>query len=298
MKKSLIWLLFFALQSILISGTGNLQANHIIGSEFTYECLGGCQYRIHTYAYRDCSGSASASFTSASIVPDTGTYCGTPLWQDASPYSPNLTNFAQINCVAGFNPGGPGFIGGLISQCANKQTDPVSDLSLILINDLDSVISATQSDVNGYFSFPNLAEGTYRILADAPNIDTSRAPVLQILPGVLTQDSLLFILHPDWLELVVATHLQNTEPAGFQAAFAPNPFSDQLKLELDLPETAPVSLTLRNIQGQLLQSVNMGNVAVGTHTLGLSTWSHFPKGVYLVEVESNGKREVLKLIHK
>lgn len=41
---------------LLFSSLPAAQATHIMGVDITYECLGGCTYRVHWRAYRDCSG--------------------------------------------------------------------------------------------------------------------------------------------------------------------------------------------------------------------------------------------------
>ncbi|MCO6499222.1 MAG: hypothetical protein J5I47_02460, partial [Vicingus serpentipes] len=52
--------LFFVLLFIILHSFTSLKAAHIAGGEFTYECLGGSQYRITFKMYRDCNGGGAA----------------------------------------------------------------------------------------------------------------------------------------------------------------------------------------------------------------------------------------------
>ncbi|BDS12903.1 T9SS type A sorting domain-containing protein [Aureispira anguillae] len=51
-----IRLCFLFTSCFFFLGTGTIQATHISGGEFSYECLGNDQYRIKLSLYRDCSG--------------------------------------------------------------------------------------------------------------------------------------------------------------------------------------------------------------------------------------------------
>jgi gliding motility-associated-like protein len=47
------------LTSFLICILSILDASHYMGADITYECLGGCNYRIYHYTYYDCNGGAT-----------------------------------------------------------------------------------------------------------------------------------------------------------------------------------------------------------------------------------------------
>lgn len=78
---------------------------------------------------------------------------------------PNVFH-ADIHLVPGNNPGGPGFIGGLVSQGANKTNgpgDPIEGASVLLLTDQDEPVTHTVTDNAGKFGFDNLAYGSYKV---------------------------------------------------------------------------------------------------------------------------------------
>lgn len=86
----------------------------------------------------------------------------------------------NITLISGSNPGGPGFIGGLVSQGANKTTgvgDPLNGRILLLTDNNNNAIGYTHSDASGHFSFSNLPYGTYKLFGDALGLQN---PVLTV----------------------------------------------------------------------------------------------------------------------
>jgi len=112
------------------------------------------------------------------------TYYGdVELWHDANFVTIN-NNFADdidINLIAGQNTGGPGFIGGLISEGAGKVAlDGIPELEVILYNELQQPVQYTYTDEEGNYSFSNLAYGTYWVTADQYGLDF---PMVEVLLG-------------------------------------------------------------------------------------------------------------------
>ena len=234
----------------------------------------------------------------SAVYPNTlPTYSDSALvWQDAVGYTIPTNQFAPILCRAGVNPGGPGFIGGLISQGANKTGDPIADLRLFLMDDQGNPVGYTDTDVNGYFSFPNLAQGTYSVWVDKPFVDNALAPEIELGPQTLQQDSLAIILHPTWLELMAPTTERVTflEEGAFQVF--PNPFTDQIRIDLKLAATTEVIVVLHDAQGRIITELALGQLTAGTHQWTLNEWSRLPAGLYLAEVQAGNSRSIQKLI--
>jgi hypothetical protein len=83
--------------------------------------------------------------------------------------SNNSNTTANISLMAGTNPGGPAFIGGDVTQGANKGTafgDPLPNKILILTNAANTPVAYVYSDANGEFSITNLAYGSYKLFGD------------------------------------------------------------------------------------------------------------------------------------
>lgn len=100
------------------------------------------------------------------------TYFGQVLLWNQATYVTLNSNNNNISMTGGNNPGGPGFIGGLVSQGANKTAgvgDPLANLTVLLTDLNDNPISYKYTDVNGQYAFANLAYGTYKVWVDVIN---------------------------------------------------------------------------------------------------------------------------------
>ncbi|HMX40769.1 MAG TPA: carboxypeptidase-like regulatory domain-containing protein, partial [Saprospiraceae bacterium] len=102
-------------------------------------------------------------------------YQSSLLWSDGttfehssmSPY--NSYEQANIVLVKGQNPGGPGFVGGLVSEGANfsggqsdrAEGDPLPGVSIVLTLPDGTPMGHATTDAQGQYSFPNLPWGTY-----------------------------------------------------------------------------------------------------------------------------------------
>ncbi len=100
----------------------------------------------------------------------------TPIYVTASSFS-----YAPINLIQGVNTGGPGFIGGWVSQGAGLVAhgqgnvnekglgDPLAGVQIDLTTLSGQAVAYTFTDANGEYRFYNLAYGTYKLFADELN---------------------------------------------------------------------------------------------------------------------------------
>ncbi|OYU96205.1 MAG: hypothetical protein CFE21_07280 [Bacteroidetes bacterium B1(2017)] len=78
----------------------------------------------------------------------------------------------------------------------------------------------------------------------------------------------------------------------------PNPASDHVTFGFKLIETAQIKIQLRDLNGKLLQEIDLGNKAEGNHQTSIQT-SNYPAGIYLYQMLVNdvplmGKKLVLQ----
>ena len=116
---------------------------------------------------------------------------------------PNGASAININLTPGTNPGGPGFVGGYVSQGAglvlqqgagNNVTRGVGDalagVQINLVTSADAAVAYTFTDVNGHYQFTNLAYGSYKIYAEElNNTRLSRLHfrhLIHLLPGLIS----------------------------------------------------------------------------------------------------------------
>ena len=201
----------------------------------------------------------------------------------------NLTtdnNGVNINMVAGNNPGGPGFVGGLVTQGANKTSgvgDPIGGAQVMLLNMNDEPLQYTYSGVNGQFDFQNVAYGTYKVYVERLGIPTD--PVIVIVSAtnesindvdIRVNDSHVFSSIENILELTSVPQLH------------PNPVKEgAVKLSLSLNSPVEISIKLRDVQGRSVMVKTLKGSA-GSQQIELDT-EHLNAGMYFLEVNVKGQ---------
>lgn len=193
----------------------------------------------------------------------------------------------KFSLIPGQNPGGPGFIGGLVVQGANLvvhddrgEGDPIPGVQIILEKN-GVAFAATKTAANGKFSFDNLPYGTYKISIDIPGIPTASTTVelTAAKPEVTTAN---FKVDDD------SAVFTAVEDPAFEGLFvAPNPTHDILKINLPAQK---FDLVLANLQGQILMQTFDNQSAVQVDLQNLLT------GVYLLQIRNGSKIHTEKVL--
>ncbi|MBI1184855.1 PKD domain-containing protein, partial [bacterium] len=76
----------------------------------------------------------------------------------------------DIEMTGGNNNGGPGFIGGDVTQGANKKDKPLPHIQITILDENMLAVSYTYSNNKGQFEIPNLALGKYLLFVDIPGL--------------------------------------------------------------------------------------------------------------------------------
>ena len=283
----------------LIKFDAVLQALSAVDSTFT----------DNTGYYQFCNLNDTILFVKA--APDSAaypwempTYADSSLfWNQATPYLGlfNLSYQVNFNTLYGQNPGGPGFIGGLVSQGANKTTgvgDPVANVHLFLVNNTTGdVLDHTTTDANGYFSFANIPYGTYDIVPDHPYVDETNPPNLSISAQNPIRDSLDFRLHSTYLELVLGTDVEVPAVSSFGFEAAPNPFSGSTEIRLEIEERKDLSLKVFDLVGAEVAVLAEGEYEAGKYRFDFSASDlGLPAGIYIARLQSGSEQHTIKLL--
>lgn len=225
------------------------------------------------------------------------TYRGDVLfWNEATPsiiapLSPwNSGTNMVIHLVEGQFAGGPGFIGGLVSEGANLtagdeqergEGDPMAGVSVILRRADDTPVVATHTAADGTFAFENLVWGDYIVSIDLPGIEPLHQPV-SIGPDQPSADAVDFTV--DGLGASSAVPVA-TVPAALNVR--PNPVQDVLTIEL--PDGSG-ELTLTNAQGQIVarRTEQGAQALLDVHSL--------PAGLYLLTLRSGSQTATAKIV--
>jgi hypothetical protein len=213
------------------------------------------------------------------------TYYGNALqWNFAAVVSvcPSVSN-TNITFVAGANPGGPGFIGGLVSQGANKtQNTALVGVTVILKDNTGQLISWTLTDANGAYSFPNLAYGTYHITVDALNLQASEK-IVTLSAGMPAENNadVEMNLNPTSAtqDLDLSKHFR----------FYPNPASTIVNVDYsDMPNQTELQFNILDISGVTVESKRL-NVTESKGSVAFDV-SALSEGLYIIQMtDSKGQ---------
>lgn len=178
------------------------------------------------------------------------------VWQQAELVSLDCgDNLITLQTIAGQNPGGNGFIGGLISQGAGKKdAAAVPNLTLILMDASLNPVQLTRTNSDGLFQFDALPLGIYHLWVDQPYVNNELAPEISLSADTMVREDLEFILHPTWLEWV-RFGSTSLNPAQLKWAFDlfPNPTNESIHINWTLPKVAKVDMYLSDLAGKQLE---------------------------------------------
>jgi len=207
---------------------------------------------------------------------------------------------ADFSSVPGMNPGGPGFIGGLISQGANKMAgpgDPVSGLRVMLLNSSNQPVGYATTNAEGYFRINGLSYDLYSVYVDDPRIDNSVAPVVSINQRELRRDDLWFFLYTDHLEW--GNQATGTAESGLAKDILtvyPNPAAETVNVRFQSEQAEKAThIYLMNLLGERLIRSSM-TLVNGQYQQQLQV-GDLAKGVYFLTVETeSGNRLTQKIV--
>lgn len=219
-------------------------------------------------------------------------------WNQAHVISLNANMSRSVHLVEGINPGGPGFVAGLVTQGANKTNgpgDPVEGVMVMLLNMQDEPVQYTYSNSVGEFSFNNLAYGTYKVWGEVLNLTTTPAIVTINSNNQEVVDLNLLVTSKEVTTGVFEQAVLNNASVG---ELFPNPTTGDAAFYMNLTENAEITLRVFDITGRQVYS-DILNLSSGDQKVELPTANLLP-GVYsmvLVEEKANStvNRKLIKL---
>lgn len=218
------------------------------------------------------------------------TYFGNVLWWDeatsvTTPYSGQA--YFSIVLVQGDNPGGPGFIGGLVTDGANFGAEPIegrggqplAGVSLILLDEFGRPVTCAYSDADGAFEFPGLAWGTYEVVLELPGHEQASYRVT-LGPDNPAVHGLTFEVTEAGVLSVDAEGLQ----AGLQ--LFPVPALDRLSVVFESRSAGKILLSVNDFSGRVLFR-QVAEVQPGIHQFNLDV-GDLPAGMYTLGILGEG----------
>lgn len=236
----------------------------------------------------------------AALLPDSPFYANllptysisSMTWAAATPvilgdFAPN---YANLQLIAGDNPGGMGFIGGYISDGAGKtESTALAGVQLILYNAAHAPVAVTYTDTNGNYSFNNLAYGTYYIAVEQLNYTTDETMVILTAANSIAQGN-NFIDTGTQFEAVVSGLAPNLAATN-GIRLLPNVVSSGATLTVQATKQSLQHISLYDLSGKMVLSQ-----AANGYTAPIAT-QNLVSGMYLCHItDSKGKLSVAKLL--
>lgn len=204
------------------------------------------------------------------------------MWNNASviTVTANGSVIADINMVAGTNPGGPGFIGGLISQGANKRDpgDPLEDVNIYLLDNNDNAVAYVLTDSKGEYGFSNLAYGTYRVHVEVLGKNYTDQ-YITISSASSAATNINFTVGSTDIDVTTAI---NEPTFGKLMSLYPNPTSGELYIELSLDKAVSLQVQVMDVLGRS-QFVQQEQLLAGDQKLKLNL-NNLSRGVYFLNL--------------
>jgi hypothetical protein len=76
----------------------------------------------------------------------------------------------------------------------------------------------------------------------------------------------------------------------------PNPSSGQLNIAIEIPQAGNYEISIRNIEGSLMKSLNNGYLDKGANTLHFDEGNSIQSGIYFLTIKGNGMNTSQKII--
>lgn len=199
----------------------------------------------------------------------------------------------NVYYVKGFNSGGPGFIGGKVTQGANKNSgvgDPAKEAQIVLLQN-GKMVRYAMSDQNGNFEIDDLPMGSYTISAEVPGLTASTMQI-NLTTNSLKEERVRASINNSgvtfWLEEVGVYEVsQNNEITIY-----PNPVDDELTIQFEsIIDSGTIKIfDLRGKQELSYEVINSNNAIINTEEL--------PIGTYIVMINAKERVITKRLIKK
>ncbi len=190
------------------------------------------------------------------------------------------TGYAGIFMIAGSNPGGAGFIGGKVSAGANKVGDPVANVEVQLYDASNNLVAFTYSDINGNYSFSNLAYGNYTVWPEALGKITTSASIT-IDAGTPSIGNVGITVDTKAISAAV-TGIENNSQLYFSARVYPNPAKEGINMDFVNLVNAKTNISIIDAMGRTVYSQVL-SLSIGKQSLHLNTEA-LNNGLYIIKV--------------
>lgn len=215
-------------------------------------------------------------------------------WENASLIALNKDNYsADIDLIKALPFGnGEGRINGNIRFMKDKKTideGPAAGVEILLMDESYNTLTLTYSDIQGNFSFSDLAFGTYNLYAEITGIKTNPVTI-SLDPNNPVSSFINLIISNN--EIFIGIDNVNNHAISYIGNIFPNPSIDKANIEIFLIRASELKMEIYNKLGQLITSTNR-TLKQGRHILPINT-NQLSNGIYYFKVTTDDGNSIVK----
>ncbi len=211
-------------------------------------------------------------------------------WDSATTitHTAGMSDSLHITMVNGTVPSGPGFISGYVYSGAGKGTTgdaPVSGMIIFLENTTSQLLSHTYTDVNGYYSFSNLANGDYIIYPEDYIFKTTTSAIITLSDALQTVNNVDFRQYLTSKIITPYDYPNGIKPITITQGLEvyPNPNDGAFTIEVLSSADAEVKVVIINMIGEKVKEFTLKT----NKPVDIKLYQ--PSGVYFISaVTANG----------
>ncbi|MBP7532890.1 MAG: DUF2012 domain-containing protein [Chitinophagales bacterium] len=197
----------------------------------------------------------------------------------------------DIQLIAGSNPGGPGFVSGLITEGAGRADAPIATegLTVMLTTETGTPIAYTFTNADGTFSLANLPYGTYQVWVDVPGM-YQQPYTITITPAQSQINNVSLS--------VSQTATATVEPElNYTLSINPNPTNNYATVDVSFETPTGFVAYMYDLSGKIVTQI-VESQANTQHHLTINV-ANLPAGTYIFEMQVKGqsaiKQKMLKM---
>ncbi len=172
----------------------------------------------------------------------------------------------------------------------SRKVNSLAGYLVYLVNSNNEVVGTAESDMNGEYTISNVEAGTYTVTMDIPGLTPANVTVV-VSSANPTISGIDFVINSTY---ILASVNQTKQTDVLNTMVYPNPVQDQIHVQFELFKSSQVKITLMDIQGKKIQSLDLGTKS-GVVQTSLSP-ENLQKGAYFLRIETQNGINTYKLM--
>ena len=172
----------------------------------------------------------------------------------------------------------------------SRKVNSLAGHLVYLVNSSNDVVGTAESDMNGEYIISDVEAGTYTVTMDMPGLTPANVTVV-VSSSNPTVSGIDFVINSTY---ILASVNQTKQFDVLNTMVYPNPVQDLIHVQFELLKSSQVKITLMDIQGKLVQTLDMGMKSGNVQTV--LNAEKLNKGAYFLRIETQNGINTYKLM--